>query len=100
MTVGYSEGFILIYVNGILDTANDINPYKLVVNKDNLVIGNNDYDCAFGIKNFEVYNKLLRSVEIEAKSSVSFYQEEGVLGLRPVDIRFGCRECAKPKART
>ena len=73
VTVGYSEGYLLLYVNGVLDTANDISPYKLKNNELNLVIGNNDYDCNFGIKNFEIYNRLLKSTEVEAKSAVSFY---------------------------
>lgn len=73
LTIGFNEGFLLIYINGILDTANEINPYKIKVNEDGLVIGNNEFDCSFGIRNFEVYNRLLKSTEIEAKSAVSFY---------------------------
>ena len=73
MTVGFDEGYLLIYVNGILDTANDITPYKIKKNEGGLVIGNNEIDCAFGIRNFEVYSRLLKSTEIESKSAVSFY---------------------------
>ena len=42
VAISYSLGYVLVYVNGIVDVANDISPFK---------IDNNDHVFAIGPNN-------------------------------------------------
>jgi hypothetical protein len=84
---------LLLYVNGVLDNALNLTNYKLSTNSHSLLMGmsSKDYeDCSYGLMYFEIYNREMTTAEIEAKSSRTFYQIEGALGLRPTDLRMGC----------
>jgi hypothetical protein len=63
----------LIYVNGILDTASDISPFVINQNDGKLVFGDNLDNCQFAIRNFEIYNRLMKASEIESRSAINFY---------------------------
>lgn len=72
----YDSGYLLLYVNGVLDTAMDINPYYLYTNTHSLMFGlsTTSYtECVYALRYFEIYDVQLTSPEIEAKSSRSFY---------------------------
>lgn len=73
ITISYSQGLTLVYVNGVLDVVSDITPYQIDFNDQLLAIGPNNQDCAFVIKSFEIYNRIMKASEIEAKSAKNFY---------------------------
>ena len=39
ITLSFSQGYALMYINGVLDVANDVSPYQLATNEHNLIIG-------------------------------------------------------------
>lgn len=72
----YDSGYLLLYVNGILDSALDVNPYYLNTNTHSLMLGlsaSSYPDCVYGMRNFEIYDFQLTTPEIEAKAARTFY---------------------------
>ena len=56
----YADGILLLYVNGVLDTALDLTAYTIKKNIHSLVVGPGakDYsNCSYAIKDFQIYNR-------------------------------------------